>query len=308
MTTRLPQLLASSVVRGTQLGESHGGLYSIDLETGAAELKLDWNRGDVDFSGRGGDRGLRGIAFHGSFILVAANAQLLMLNRSFEVLASFTNPFLQHCHEIYVADDHVYLTSTGFDSLLTFDLKSRRFVHGFYLGMEGDALRLRYFDPASVAGPPPSRRFHLNSVHVSAAGLWFSGLHTPGLLHFDGRDLRLALPLPPGTHNAQPYGNGVLYNDTAGERVCFKMQERLIQLPVPRFPREQISNIDRFESTVARPAFGRGLCVLPNGWIAAGCSPSTVTLYDPRAARPITQINLSMDVRNAIHGLAVWPD
>jgi hypothetical protein len=307
VTARLPQLLASSVVRGTQLGESHGGLYLIDLEARAAELKLDWNRSDVDFSGRGGDRGLRGIAFHGPHILVAANAQLLVLDRSFQVLETFTNPYLQHCHEIHVADDHVYLTSTGFDSLLAFDLKSQRFEHGFYLGVEREALRLRHFDPMSVAGPPPGRRFHLNSVYASATGLWFSGLHTPGLLHFDGRDLKLALPLPAGSHNAQPYANGVLYNDTASERICFQTPERSIQLPVPRFPREQIMNIDRFGSTVARAGFARGLCVMPNGWIAGGCSPSTVAVYDLQAGKRITQVNLSMDVRNAIHGLAVWP-
>lgn len=307
VTTDLPLLLASSVVRGTQLGESHGGLYLIDVDAGSFELKLDWNRSDIDLSGRGGDRGLRGIAFHGQHLLVAANAQLLVLDQSFQVLETFSNPFLQHCHEIHVANDHAYLTSTGFDSLLAFDLKARRFVHGFYLGLERESLRLRYFDPAGVAGPPPSRRFHLNSVHASGAGLWFSGLHTPGLLHTDGRDLQLTLALPPGTHNAQPHNNGVLYNDTTAERVCFQTQAQLIQLPMPRFPREQLLNIDRFESNVARAAFGRGLCVLPNGWIAAGCSPSTIAVYDLQARQRVAQINLSMDVRNAIHGLAVWP-
>lgn len=137
--------------------------------------------------------------------------------------------------------------------------------------------------------------------------MWFSGLHAPGLLHTDGRDLKLVLALPPGTHNAQPYSTGVLYNDTAAERICFQTQAQLTQLPVPRFPREHILNVDRFESTVARAGFGRGLCVLPNGWVAGGCSPSTIAIYDLQARRTVTQVNLSMDVRNAIHGLAVWP-
>ena len=68
---RLPRVLASSVVRGAQFGESHGGLYLVDLHTGSAEPKLDWSRADIDFQGRGGDRGLRGIAFYGERILVA---------------------------------------------------------------------------------------------------------------------------------------------------------------------------------------------------------------------------------------------
>ncbi|MBL8271917.1 MAG: hypothetical protein JNL55_36295, partial [Steroidobacter sp.] len=139
------------------------------------------------------------------------------------------------------------------------------------------------------------------------AGVWFSGLHTPWLLHTNGRDLKLAAALPPGTHNAQPYNNGVLYNDTTAERVCFQTGSQLIQLPLPRFAREQVLNIDRFESNVARAGFGRGLCVLPNGWIAAGSSPSTIAIYDLQARQRVAQVNLSMDVRNAIHGLAVWP-
>ena len=80
---RLPTLLASSVIRGSRLGESHGGLYRVDLERGTAELKLDWNDTGIDISGRGGDRGLRGIAFHGERILVAANAELLVLDQDF---------------------------------------------------------------------------------------------------------------------------------------------------------------------------------------------------------------------------------
>jgi hypothetical protein len=32
-----------------------------------------------------------------------------------------------------------------------------------------------------------------------------------------------------------------------------------------------------------------------------------VSVYDLRAQRRVQQVNLSMDVRNAIHGLAVWP-
>ena len=41
--------------------------------------------------------------------------------------------------------------------------------------------------------------------------------------------------------------------------------------------------------------------------IAAGSSPSTVTVYDLDTASEITRVNFSMDIRNAIHGLEVWP-
>jgi hypothetical protein len=294
------------VVRGAHLGESHGGLYLVDLDRGSVTLKLDWDRSDIDFSGRGGDRGLRGIAFHGEHILVAANAQLLILDRDFRLLDSFTNPYLRHCHEICVVHDRVFLTATGFDSILSFDLKSKRFVHGWHVGIQGRTMSIRAYDPTGTAGPPEGHRLHLNSVSTAAAGLVFSGLYTPGLLHSDGKTLTLAAPLPQGTHNAQMMGDGLLYNDTAGDRVCFRRGAETIGLPVPEFPAGQIINLERFASGVARPRFARGLCVVGPGLVAGGSSPSTISLYDIAGRARIRDLNLSMDVRNAIHGLAVW--
>ena len=294
------------MIRGAHLGESHGGLFLVDLDRGSVTLKLDWNRADIDFSGRGGDRGLRGIAFHGEHILVAANAQLLILDRDFRLVDAFTNPFLRHCHEICVAQDRVFLTATGFDSILSFDLKSKRFVHGWHLGVQGDALTIRSYDPTSTAGPPEGHHLHLNSVSAAAGGLYFSGLHTPGLLHSDGKTVRLAAPLPQGTHNAQMLGEGILYNDTVGDQVCYRRGAAIVELPVPEFPAGQILNLERFASAVARPRFARGLCVVGVGLVAGGSSPSTISLYDVAGRARILDLNLSMDVRNAIHGLAVW--
>jgi hypothetical protein len=304
---RLPLLLASSVIRGSHLGQSHGGLYLVDLERGTADLKLDWNRTDIDIAGRGGDRGLRGIAFHGEQILVAANAALLMLDQDFAVLESFANPYLQHCHEITVIEGRILLTSTGFDSVLMFDLRTRQFAGGWQLAAQGNALELRPFDPRTTEGPAAGNRFHLNSISATGSGFWFSGLDTPGLLRADGNGLALAAPLPPGTHNAQMHGDGVLYNDTAGERVCYRSPERSIGMAVPEFPADTIINTEQVASTVARARFARGLCALHDGLVAGGSSPSTVSVYDVTGGKRLLQQNISMDIRNAVHGLALWP-
>ena len=58
---------------------------------------------------------------------------------------------------------------------------------------------------------------------------------------------------------------------------------------------------------IARQAFGRGLCTVTDSLLAAGSSPSTITLHDLDTMKTTLSINLSMDVRNAIHGLEVWP-
>ncbi len=66
----LPIVIATSVVRGSQQGESHGGIYLVDFEKQDAKIMVDWNESNIDFSGRGWDRGLRGIEFYGDEICI----------------------------------------------------------------------------------------------------------------------------------------------------------------------------------------------------------------------------------------------
>jgi hypothetical protein len=47
------------------------------------------------------------------------------------------------------------------------------------------------------------------------------------------------------------------------------------------------------------------LAILGEGLIAGGSSPATVSVYD--TSEVVRTINLTMDVRNTIHSLEVWP-
>ena len=77
--------------------------------------------------------------------------------------------------------------------------------------------------------------------------------------------------------------------------------------PVPDYPPESLTHTDLDDSRIARQGFGRGLCVLDDDRVAAGSSPSTITVHNFGTMRSELSINLSMDIRNAIHGLAIWP-
>ncbi len=70
---------------------------------------------------------------------------------------------------------------------------------------------------------------------------------------------------------------------------------------------ETLTFRDADTSGIARQGFARGLCVLNDTLVAGGSSPSTVTVYDLRANELLLSVNLTRDIRNAIHGLAVWP-
>ena len=115
-------LIATSVVRGSQQGDSHGGVYLIDLESQSVQQTLDWNTINIDWEGRGADRGLRGIAFYKEIIFIAASDELFAFNPDFSLRGSWRNPYLKHCHEISIHDGKVFLSSTGYDSILAFDI------------------------------------------------------------------------------------------------------------------------------------------------------------------------------------------
>ena len=128
MSLSLPKLIATSVVRGSQQGESHGGVFTIDFEKQSVEQHVDWNTGSINFEGRGADRGLRGIAFDEDDIYIAASDELFSYNRDFHTQGAWRNRYLKHCHEICRRDRTLFLTSTGFDSLLAFDLDQQQFT------------------------------------------------------------------------------------------------------------------------------------------------------------------------------------
>ena len=309
MSINLPRLIVTSVVRGSRQGESHGGVYTLDFHTRTGRQRIDWNTVDIDFEGRGADRGLRGIAFDGDDIYIAASDELFCFDRAFRITESFRNPYLKHCHEICRMDRKLFLTSTGYDSLLAFDLDSRRFEWGFHLQRPYGAWSGFVFDPRSNLGPAATNQFHINMVHVDDNGIFFSGLRTRAMLHLNrAMAVREVCSLPAGVHNARPWKEGVLFNDTAADCVRY----------VPRDGRQQAFRIRRYDeseilfagiddSKIARQAFGRGLCVADDRLVVGGSSPSTVSIYDAGTGTTVGSVNLTMDIRNAIHGLEVWP-
>jgi hypothetical protein len=129
------------------------------------------------------------------------------------------------------------------------------------------------------------------------------------MLLFNGREVNMAVELPPGTHNARPFRNGVLFNDTAANLLRYADRDGREDraMPVPTYPAESLLHADMDQSGLARQGFARGLAVLSDSVVAGGSSPSTVTVYDLAGNQRLLSVNLTMDVRNAIHGLEVWP-
>ena len=304
------KLVATSVVRGTHQGDSHGGVYLLDLDKQVATQVVDWNTEDIDWQGRGWDRGLRGIAFDRDVVYIAASDELFAYSPDFRKIGSWRNPYLKHCHETCIYDRSLFLTSTGFDCILAFDLDRQEFHWALHIARDGFRFRSTPFDPAKDDGPIMLNKLHVNNVVCNAHGMYVTGLRTGGMLHFNGSKMYMAAELPEGTHNAQPFRDGVLFNDSQADALRYVgrgegNEDRALR--VPRFEEAELDYVAEDTGGVARPNFARGLCVLSDTVVVGGSSPSTVTVYDLAANEQLLSVNLTRDVRNAIHGLEVWP-
>jgi hypothetical protein len=313
------RLLATVVVRSAHPGESHGAVYLIDAERGTSERAVDWAH-NIDWSGRGADRGLRGICFHRGLIYIAASSSILAFDSSFRNVRSFHNTYLRHCHEIMVAGDTLWATSTGFDSLLELDLVSGRFTKGHLLRisplrrvtrrlLDPGSPVVRDFDPNSPGGPRAGDTIHLNNVFTMGDSVACSGAGLPFVLALAEGAVSVAARIPYGTHNVQPFRDGLLMNHTRGDAVRYAALDGCLvkEWPVPAYDPRDLVNGD-LPLDHARPGFGRGLCVSGSEAIFGGCSPATVARYDLDTVHPMRVVNLSMDVRFAVHGLEVYPE
>ena len=260
-------------------------------------------RSGHQLGGRGADRGLRGIAFAGDRVFLAASDEVFVYDPSFRLQGSFKNRYLKHCHEITVAGEVLYLTSTGFDSILEFDLQRERFVRGYCLRFSrvwrgpsapGAApaswpLRLRSRDGwRTHAGRyVPCQQRLRRRQHRLRAG---TGLGTLWRI----RDSRLGrfARIPYGSHNARPFREGVLLNHTATDRIAFLDRRGRIVYSYPLANYDERALIHTgLSRDMARPAFGRGLAVVSDRLFVGGSSPATVTAYQgshPRFFDPST--------------------
>lgn len=312
-------MLVSSVIRSSHQGDSHGGVYLIDLEADRVKQVLDWDRSSIDWEGRGGDRGLRGIAYDEDKILLAASDEVFLYDRRFRLLRSFRNPYLKHCHEIAVSGRALYLTSTRFDSVLVYDLAQEAFTIGYCLrltpvrrvlakGGMPPRPRLWTFDPNGTGGPSPGDTCHLNSVSVVGDTVFVAGTRLRNVYAIRAGKLGRYGRIPLGSHNAQPYRYGILLNHTATNRICLiSRRGRVIQSwPIPEYSHKDLSG-KGVPRDHARQAFARGLATSGGELIVGGSSPATISAYQLGRPAAVKTVNLSMDVRNAVHGLEIWP-
>jgi hypothetical protein len=303
------KLITTSVVRGGEQDESHGGVYIIDLERQDVRQVMDCVTTDSDGRGRDWDHGLRGIAVDGETVYMLASDVLLAFTPDFKFIGSWRSPYLKHADEMSIYKRSLYVASAGYDSILAFELDQKKFFWALHIDLDRFDFTGSIYDPMGDEGPLLLNKLHLNNVHDNDNGMYICGTKSAGMLHFNGEAVNMSVTLPEGTHNAQPYRDGVLFNDSEANAVRYASRsgEEDRALKVPEYDLADIEDKGIDDTEVARQGFARGLCLINDRIVAAGSSPSTISLHDLQESKTLLSVNLSMDIRNAIHGLEVWP-
>jgi len=331
--------LASSVVRLTSKGADHGYLYLVDFDTEAFKPVLKWSDENIDWEGRGGDRGLRGIAFYKEHIIVASGKQILFLNSNYTIEHIFNHPFLGDIHELFVDGNTLYITSTLYDLILALDLDKLEFTNGYFIISKTSkpayqklfhkkwiAFRKKILYPIntqSIAGRFKFSKIDLyehvavpntngTGIHINTVFIWKNTICFTGTQHnilygiVDG-SLQSMGTIPFGTHNVKPLNDKrLMLNYTLDESIIITNWKGFKKDKYPiYYNKENITG--NYASNYAKAGWGRGLDVKENYFIA-GCSPATVNLYKFGNKKPITSIQFDTDIRNSIHGLAFLPD
>lgn len=287
------RVLVSTVIRSSSKGAEHGGLYVVDAETGDAEQVVSRDDTGIDFSGRGGERGLRGIeVFEGSAFCAAADTLHEYDLGTWEKAGEYGCPALEGAHEVDRHGSDLWVTSTGQNGVVLFDMRARKFQG--VLGVDEEMERTRF---QSARRPLPyGDAHHINSVQaVDGRGIFVAGTRTEYIYNISGNGVKREAHVGKGTHNAQLIDGEPCYNATAD---CYT------QIGGRRLDPTHGETYDHVDDKVATGNWLRGLDVV-GGKAVIGCSPAQVVVADIESGNVLNRAWISENVRNATHGLKV---
>lgn len=301
------KLLATYEVRDGPYGKSHGGLFVIDLANRSAEKQLDWAEPVSDLRVVSEELGMRGIACDTDAIYLVTNDRLLKYSHDFRRLGDWQNAYLKHCHELQIHRRRLFVASSGFDSVLGFDLDREVFDWALHVDVRGQSIRGRVYDPRADDGPLLLGKFDITEVYCNANGMYISGSRTGGMMHWGGREIRMSAELPGGSRNARPFRDGVLFTEHVSGLLRYTgrgegREDRALRVRGTC----DVRTVSEFDEDIDALGVGaaRGLCVLSEELVAVGSRPASVTIFDLARNEQVLQVTLSTNPNTAVHSLA----
>lgn len=204
----------------------------------------------------------------------------------------------------------MFLACAGNDCILAFDLEEKKFHWAMHVRSEHFQFRPVAFDPNDPDGPIPVNKLWLRGVNCSEGGIYFSGLITGGLLHFNGQEIQMMAQTPAGTQDARVFRNGVVFNDSRAGVLRYAGDDDGSEdraMPIPYFEASDHSTHDSDEVRMLKRGYGKGLCILSNTVVAGGSTPAGITLYNLKENRRLATVRFTKNQREMINDIIIWP-
>jgi hypothetical protein len=264
---------------------------------------------DIEWYGEEGGRGLRGIAFDGETIYIAASNRLLAYDKRFKPIGAWQNPYLANGHGICVHQRRLFIACAGNDCVIAFDLDKKEFHWALQVQSDNFRFKPMGFDPQAAEGPLSINKLHLRSVRCGENGLYVSGMNTGGVLHFNGEAINMLAELPRGAQDPRSFRNGLVFNDSRDGVLRYSGDDDGDEdraLAVPFFTPSDHAPNDSDGTRMLKRGYGRGLCVLTDKVVAGGSTPAGVNLYHLRENRRLLSVRFTKNVREAVNSIEVW--
>ena len=299
------KVICSTVIRAAEQGSVHGGLYVIDIDSDEV-LEYVPYAGDFDNENtRGGERGIRGVAVLEDRIVVADSSGLIELNKETYTVTKEKRDrgFFKSIHEICYFDNHIWVTSTGYDAIAKVDLDFNLVEFWEILGESKDDHKIftgkRQINPEEAV---PDDKYHINSISAFSGRLLFSGLIT-SLYDFESMNIIESMPtiedIKSFQHNFYEYDDCSLINMTSLKHLGIIQNGQSRFFPIPATHHAKFS-IDK----IAENNWNRGLTRGGN-YAIIGSSPARLLLFDMDKYEFVKQLQIEEDIRHCIHGLEI---
>jgi len=328
-----------TIVRGARVADG-GSLFKLDWDskTIKAEVPIVPSDPELDHdpNARGNVRGCRGIRVVGDDVIAADYHTLHFFDRDLQAKRRLSHGLMAGLHEIDIADESVWVTSTTLDAVLKYRLADGareaefwpRETPEFQQALDVQPLavnkdidnRATFLASASFRGPS---HLHLNAV-CEFRGEIYALFHSKCVVaNLSRNTIVISDPKLKHSHNLIMQEPGVVYiNDThrtvvreydlsSGEQIraidIKKMSgiKALVFRSAMRALKEMgISFFSTRRKATARPLYLRGLA-LHGDYIFAGFSPATIACIDRKSGKLVDYYFHSDDARVCIHGLTV---
>ena len=209
--------------------------------------------------------------------------------------------FFKSVHEICYFDNHIWVTSTGYDAVVKLDSDFNIIEFWEILGKSKEDHKIftgkRQIDPKDAV---PDDKYHINSISAFSDRLVFSALITS---LYDFETMKTIEPMPSINgvksfqHNFYQYNDCTMIIMTSLKHLGIIEDGQSSFFPFPATHHAKFS-VDK----IAENNWNRGLTRGGN-YAIIGSSPARLLVFDMTKREFVKQLQIEEDIKHCVHGL-----